>query len=169
MPDAASDIYADYIKGLADAETVRKTSLEQRGLAVVTTSGTLVTLLFALIAVITSAKNLSLPASARGDLAAAVILFAIAVAVGLTANLPFLYEEAEPTADTLSAVWTYAPQEAQAFVIATRLKIVSSFRHANAVKGWLVLAAGLVQLAAVVTLVLAILSIIGQNPSPVHQ
>src|SRR5487761_728785 len=122
MPDAAPDIYADYIKGLADAETARKTSLEQR-----------------------------------------------AVAVGLTANLPFLYKEAEPTADTLSAVWTYAPQEAQAFVIATRLKILSSFRHANAVKGWLVLAAGLVQLAAIVMLVLAILSIIGQNPSPVHQ
>lgn len=46
-------------------------------------------------------------------------------------------------------------------MISTRLAVLSSYRHANAVKGWLVLAAGLVELAAVVMLVLAILAIIG--------
>ena len=169
MSDTAPDIYADYMKSLVDAEVARKTSLEQRGVAVVTTSGTLVTLLFGLIGVITAAKNLSFPTAAHGYLVAAVILFAIAVGVGLAANLPFFYEEAEPTANQLSAIWDYTEPGAQAFVIATRLKILSSYRHANAVKGWLVLGGGLVQLAAVVMLVLAILSIIGKNPSPVNQ
>jgi hypothetical protein len=169
VSDTPPDIYADYINGLEDAETARKTSLEGRGVGVVTTSGTLVTLLFALIGVITSAKNLSLPTAAHGYLGAAVILFAIAVAVGLAANLPLFYKEAEPTADEIARVWSYSAEGAQAFVIATRLSILSSYRHANAIKGWLVLVAGLVQLAAVIMLVLAILSILGQNPNPVHQ
>jgi hypothetical protein len=169
MPDVTSDIYADYIKSLADAETARKTSLEGRGVGVVTSSGTLITLLLALIAVITSAKNLSLPTPAHGYLAAAVILFAIAIGVGLAANLPFLYKEAEPDANSLSTAWAYTPEQAQAYLIGTRLEILSSFRHANAVKGWLVLAAGLVQLVAILMLVLAILSIIGGNPNPLHQ
>jgi hypothetical protein len=169
MSETAPDIYADYMKSLVDAEAARKTSLEQRGGGVIATSGTLVTLLFALIGVITSAKNLSLPTSAHGYLAAAVILFAIAVAIGLTASLPMFYKEAEPTAGELNKVWGYTDEGAQAFLIATRLTLLSSYRHANAVKGWLVLVAGIVQLAAVLMLVLAILSIIGGNPNPLHQ
>jgi hypothetical protein len=168
MSETTPDIYAGYMKGLVDAETARKTSLEGRGVAVVTTSGTLITLLLALIGVITSAKNLSLPTAAHGYLAAAVILFAIAIAIGLTANMPFLYKETAPDANGLSVAWRYTAEEAQAYVIGTMLDILSSFRHANAVKGWLVLAAGLVQLAAILMLVLAILSIIGGNPNPVH-
>src|ERR1700761_1725868 len=104
MPDTGPDIYGDYIKSLVDAEIGRKTSLEQRGAGVVTTSGTLVTLLFALIGVITAAKNFSLPTPAHGYLGAAVILFAIAVGVGLTANLPFFYRQAQPTASQLAKV-----------------------------------------------------------------
>lgn len=169
MPEAASDVYADYIKSLVDAEVARKSSLEQRGVGVVTTSGTLVTLLLALVGAITAAKNFALPTSAHGYLAVAVVLFAIAVGIGIFANLPFLYKEAEPTADQISGVWGYSVAEAEAFVIATRLTILGSYRHANAVKGWLVLLAGLAQLAAVVMLVLAILSIIGKNPGPVNQ
>ena len=165
MADTAPDVYADYIKSLVDAETARKASLEQRGVGVVTTAGTLVTLLFALIGAMNAARNLSLPTPAHGYLGAAVILFAVAVGVGLTANLPMFYKEAEPTADQLSSVWHYTPEGAQAFVISTRLAVLSSYRHANAVKGWLVLAAGLVELAAVVLLVLAILAIIGISPA----
>ena len=43
-------IYADYIKEQQEAQEARKVSLEQRGLAVITTSGALVTLLFGLTA-----------------------------------------------------------------------------------------------------------------------
>ena len=43
-------IYSDYIKEQLDAQEARKISLEQRGLAVITTSGVLVTLLFGLTA-----------------------------------------------------------------------------------------------------------------------
>jgi hypothetical protein len=157
----APDVYADYIKALVDAEAARKSSLEQRGAGVATTSGTLATLLFALVGVITAAKNFSLPTSAHGYLAAAIILFAAAVAIGIIANLPFLYEEAEPTPDQLAEVWDYTEPEAQGYIIATRLTVLSSARRANALKARLVLFAGAAQLAALVMLVVAVLTIVG--------
>ena len=48
--DGGRSIYADFIKEQLDAQEARKVSLEQRGLAVITTSGALVTLLFGLTA-----------------------------------------------------------------------------------------------------------------------
>ena len=43
-------VYGEYIKEQLNAQEARKNSLEQRGLAVITTSGALVTLLFGLTA-----------------------------------------------------------------------------------------------------------------------
>jgi len=157
----APDVYADYIKVLIDAEMTRKSSLEQRGAGMVTTSGTLVTLLFALVGVITAAKDFSLPVEAHGYLGAAVILFTIAVAIGVSANLPFIYKEAYPTAAQLVQVWDYTEPEAQAHIIATRLKVLSSARRANGLKGLLVLIAGIVQLTALIMLTVAVLMIVG--------
>jgi hypothetical protein len=154
----APDIYADYIKTLADAEGARKSSLEQRGVGIATTSATLATLLFALVGV--TAKNFILPQAPRPYLAASVILFAVAVAIGLAANLPFLYQEAAPTPDELVQAWNYTEQEAQAYVIATRLSILASARRANGMKGWLVLIGGIIQLTALLMLVVAVLTIL---------
>jgi hypothetical protein len=160
----APDVYADYIKALIDAEMTRKSSLEQRGAGVVTTSGTLVTLLFGLVGVITAAKNFSLPVKSHGYLGAAIILFTIAVAIGIAANLPFLYKEAYPTAGQLARIWHYTESQAQAHIIATRLTILGSARRANGLKGLLVLIAGTVQLAALVLLVVEVLMIVGTRP-----
>lgn len=158
---AAADVYADYIKDLIDAEMTRKSSLEKRGAGVVTTSGTLVTLLFGLVGVITASKNFSLPIKAHGYLGAAVVLFTIAVAIGLVANLPFMYKEAYPTAAQFARVWHYNESQAQAHIIATRLRVLGSARRANGLKGLLVLIAGTVQLAALVLLMVTVLNIVG--------
>jgi hypothetical protein len=164
----APGIYADYIKTLVDSEDARKSSLEQRGVGIVTTSSALATLLFALVGVVTASKNFTLPTEARGYLVAAIVLFAAAVAVGILANIPILYKQATPTADDLADVWDYSDSEAQAYVIATRLKILDSARNSNTVKGLLVLLAGVVQLAALVVLVFGVLAILSGNPHPVN-
>lgn len=156
----ASDVYANYVNALVTAEAARKSSLEQRGVGVVTTSGTLVTLLFALIGVVTSSKTFSLPVQTHGWLAAAIILFALAVALGLLANCPLFYSEATPTPEQLADVWHYSEPDAQAFVIATQVPILNDARRANQIKGWLVLAAAGIQLAALVMLVVAVLLIL---------
>jgi hypothetical protein len=165
----APDVYADYIKSLADAEDARKSSLEQRGAGVATTSSALATLLFALIGVVTAAANFSLPTSSHGYLVAAIALFAVAVALGILANVPLLYAKAKPTAEQLAKVWGYAEPEAQLYIIATRLKILESARRSNTLKGLLVLAAAIIQLAALVVLVFAVLAILAANPHPVNQ
>ncbi len=163
------DVYAEYIKSLVDAEDARKSSLEQRGAGVITTSSALATLLFALVGVVTASKNFVLPTSAHGYLIAAVGLFASAVALGVLANIPLLYEQARPTAEKLAQVWHYHEPQAQAEIIATRLKVLGSARRSNALKGWLVLLAGLTQLAALVVLVFGVLAILSANPHPVNQ
>jgi hypothetical protein len=165
----APDVYAEYIKSLADAEDARKSSLEQRGAGVATTSSALATLLFALIGVVTAASNFSLPTSSHGYLVAAIALFAVAVALGILANIPLLYAKAKPTAEQLAKVWGYGEPEAQLYIIATRLKILQSARRSNTLKGLLVLAAAIIQLAALVVLVFAVLAILAANPHPVNQ
>jgi hypothetical protein len=52
-------IYVELLKERLQEERAHKTSLEQRGLSVITSSGTLVTLLFALAAVVTASKSFS--------------------------------------------------------------------------------------------------------------
>jgi hypothetical protein len=47
------EVYAELVDKLVDAEAARRTTLEQKASAVITTSGTLVTLLFGLVAVLT--------------------------------------------------------------------------------------------------------------------
>jgi hypothetical protein len=48
MADTAPDVYTEFVKALLDAEATRRTTLEDKGGAVISTSGTLVTLLFGL-------------------------------------------------------------------------------------------------------------------------
>ena len=77
-----SEVYADFIKSMLDAEDSRKSSLEQRGISIITTSGTLVTLLFGLTAAITGAKTFTFPAAARDWLTPAAIAFDVAAGQG---------------------------------------------------------------------------------------
>jgi hypothetical protein len=51
------EVYAELIEKLADTEAARKTNLEQKAGAVITTSGSLVTLLFGLVAVLTTKQS----------------------------------------------------------------------------------------------------------------
>jgi hypothetical protein len=163
------EIYAAYIKELVDSEDSRKSSLEQRGMGVITTSSALATLLFTLVGVVAASKNFSLPAAAHGYLIAAILLFATAVAVGILANLPLRYRQAAPTAEGLAEIWDYPVSDGQAYLIATRLKILESARRSNELKGWLVALSGVVQLAALVVLVFGVLAILSGNPHPVNR
>jgi hypothetical protein len=166
---SAPEIYGEYVKALVESEDARKASLEQRGAGVITTSSALATLLFTLVGVVTAAKNFALPASAHGYVFAAIALFAAAVTLGLLANVPLLYEQGKPTPEKLAEVWGYDDPLAQGYVIATRLKVLKSARRSNTLKGWLLLAAGLLQLAALVVLVLGVLVILSGNPLPVNR
>src|SRR5262249_50095150 len=83
--------YSTWIQKLLDDERAQQASLEQRGLAVISTSATLGSLLFGLVAVLTEATDFILPGSAKTGLAIALAAFALAALFGLLTNLPLYY------------------------------------------------------------------------------
>ena len=155
-----SEVYADFVKSMLDAEDSRKSSLEQRGIGVITTSGTLVTLLFGLTAAITSAKNFTLPAAARDWLTPAAILFVVAAAAGILVNVPLFYGKIEMSRATLEPVWGDDAPDARAAVTDVRLRRLQAAQGVNSVKAWILVAGVALELAAVAMLTVGIVHII---------
>lgn len=105
-------------------ERTTKMRLEDRAQSVITSSGTLTTLLFALAALVTQVEGFTLAAGATWLLLAAVIAFLVAIAAALIASGPGTYQEvteaslgAMAKADALGAPETdAAPSIANALV-----------------------------------------------------
>jgi hypothetical protein len=91
----ASSVFADYVKAQLERQDTLKSSLEQRGLAVITTAGALVTLLFGLAALSTQkAQTFDLPRSAGYVLVVALALFFAAAVTAILTNVPLEYQQA---------------------------------------------------------------------------
>jgi hypothetical protein len=137
-------IYAAYIKEQVEGEEGRKSSLEQRGLAVVTTSGVLVTLLFGLTSLnVRRATTYDLPDSAARLLVIALVCFVVAALLALITNLPLRYQGA--TVDGLRAGvndrWDDSERLASARVAKTRLNVLEAARRNNGLKSRALLSA----------------------------
>jgi hypothetical protein len=148
-------IYGAYIKEQLDAQEARKVSLEQRGLAVITTSGALVTLLFGLTALTVKREaTFDLPGTAAVFLAAALVFFVLAALSALVTNLPRSYEGV--TVDALRAAvrdrWDDSEATASRKVALTRLTVLASAKTVNNQKG-LALLGGMVSEIIAVALV----------------
>jgi len=87
--------YRQLIETQLAEERATKASLEQRGLAVVTTSGVLATLLFGLAAFAKQSQKVALGAPERYLLLTALLLFVGASAAGLWVARPRAYREAK--------------------------------------------------------------------------
>jgi hypothetical protein len=133
MPPQAGDVYGDLVeKTLADTFAT-KASLEARGLAVVSTSGVLITILTA-VAKLLPSKGPA-PAVADAFLIAAAVLFALAAGAGLAIAFPRKY--LTPAPDELLdliAEWHYDHEEAQVRVAVMRARMVERGRHRNIFK-----------------------------------
>jgi hypothetical protein len=158
-----NDVYADFVKTLLDAEDSRKSSLEQRGIGMITASGTLVTLLFGLTAAITSAKSFTFPSAARSSLTWAAILFVLAAGAGIAVNTPLFYGKIVVEQDTLASVWDDNAPDARSAVTGVRLKRLHTAQTVNSVKAWILVAGALLELAAAAMLTVGIIDIIQPN------
>lgn len=155
-----SDVYADFAKSLLDAEDSRKSSIEQRGIGIITTSGTLVTLLFGLTAAITASKSFTFPSVARGWLTLAAILFVVAAGAGIGTNIPLFYGKIVVEQDTLEAVWDDSAPDARRAVTGAWLKRLHAAQTVNSVKAWILVAGAVLELAAAAMLTVGIIEII---------
>jgi hypothetical protein len=97
--DVNGSSYGPTIKDQLDEERLSKNSLEARGIGIVTSSGALATLLFGLVAFTRGTNNQlhwNIGTPAKIALLVGVALFAIAGLLGLAANFPGGYKEADP-------------------------------------------------------------------------
>ncbi|HEX8092854.1 hypothetical protein [Jatrophihabitans sp.] len=158
--DTAPVIYTDYVKLLLDAEATRRTALENKGGTVISTSGSLVTLLFGLVAVITSADSFTLPGAAHGWLVAAIALFIAASVIAILVSVPLPYGETTITVDQLISWWNQPSEQARAAISGARLKALAAARRMNAIKARILLVGICCELLAVVMLGIAVFHIL---------
>jgi hypothetical protein len=162
VPDRGSAVYASYIDAQVAAEDARKDSIEKRGLAVITTSGTIVSLLFGLVAVLTGVDKYVLPGGAESWLYAALGAFVVACIGGIATNAPLKYEAVLPERlrSALTGRWEDTPEEADRMVALTELKVLSKASRVNTVKALILVAAVVAEVLAVLFLALAVRIII---------
>lgn len=165
---SAGSQYGPWVTSLLTYEmSTRKPSLEQRGAAVITSSGTLVTLLFALVGAITVATGYTLPNTSRYWLGAALVAFVAAAVIALWTNIPRDYGEPNITADDLTNLWTGTASEAGLDVARNQLEQVAQARSVNARKARILVGAIATEIVGVALLAVAIATIlIAAPPKP---
>ncbi len=157
-PSAAAGIYRDFLKGQLAEQDARKASFEQRGLSVVTTAGTLATLLFGLAAFATAEKVHSLTHDAKASLVVALVAFGVAGIFALLTNLPVQYDV--PKSDSIKRLAEKNPPNSEAVALQDLTGIYSRMttdaKRKNGFKGWLLFLALLSEVVAVAAVAVAV-------------
>jgi hypothetical protein len=164
---AGQAVYAPLLERQLEEERSRKSSLEQRGVAVISTSGVLVSLLFGLAAVVTTAKGFDLPQAARVLLVATLVLFVLAAVGGILSNWPLGYHQVQT--ENLHRLiskenWIAPPGVAAWRIAEAQVSILERARKLNEVKARALLAAMTTQILAVTTLATAVAIILIETP-----
>jgi hypothetical protein len=171
-PDAAADeghagqLIADLIARELDAEQSATASLQARGLAVISSSGTLVTLLFGLSAVATTAQHFKLPATAKPPLYVAAVLLVAAAVAGIATNAPRSSEltsllRLRPLLEP--PYWDYPAGPARQEVARTQLTVALAARAANRVRARFLFAGIILEIAGIASTMVAVIALIAQG------
>jgi hypothetical protein len=156
-PATGRATYVAFLKDEIAAQDARKASFETKGIAVITTSGTLVTLLFALAALSTKrAQTFDLPSGARTWLVWALIFFFAAAVAALITNLPMWYQSANTNQVKPLIEKADTEEEALRNVGLVRVAVVKSAERWNNIKGYVLLAAMVLEVVAVGFVALAV-------------
>jgi hypothetical protein len=134
----AGSVFGNLIDAQLKQERDRKTSLEQRGMALVTAAGTLVALAFAFATFAKGGSGVSLSALAKGFFIAALVAFIVSGIFGVLTNKPALYGEADVRQlKRLTKedhwIWNDVPGAARR-VAELEVSMIASGRTANAAK-----------------------------------
>jgi hypothetical protein len=162
----SSDAVMKLVQDQLAEERSTKTSLEARAIGVVTSSGALVTLLFALAALVTTPTGYELPDPARVALFATLVAFIGAAVLGIIASRPEAYQEV--TVDSLRAAATPsqmgAPAAAgEAEIASVLVEIIATSRTENGKKAQHLRQAVTLEAFAAVLLAVAVTIILVQG------
>jgi hypothetical protein len=160
MASNGPEVYTDFIKTLTDAESSRKTSIESKGTGIITTSSALVTILFGLVAVVTSRTSFTLSVSAHGWLVGAIIAFVVAAATAILISFPLPYGQTTITVEDLRQWWGDSGVVAEAAVSGLRLRQLTAARRTNAIKAGVLCVACAAELTGLILLTVAVIKIV---------
>jgi hypothetical protein len=146
-------VYYSFIQASIKEERDRRSAQESRATGVVTSSGALVTLVFALVAVVLG-KDYKFASGATWLVIAALGLFALASLFALLAGLLLKYEvpDKRTLEATLGSHWTDTEASARLACAWMSLDTLLTLRSGNNRKSWWLDWALRMQLSAVVTL-----------------
>jgi hypothetical protein len=162
----AGPLIADLITKELDTEQAAADSLQSRGLAVISSSGTLVTLLFGLSAVATTAQHFKLPAAAKPPLYVAAVLLVAAAISGIATNAPrgsklTALRRLRPLLE--SPYWDYPAEPARRQVARTQLAVAEGARAANRIRARFLLAGIILEIAGIASTMVAVIALIANG------
>jgi len=163
---SAGGIYTALVVTRLAEEDKRGSSLQARGVAVVTTSGTLVTLLVALTQFRVGGKVLpNLPTASRWLFAIAITAFVAAAVGGLLANFPraLVRPRLSNLVDLIESQWTTPPAAAEKPVALARARQLQELETANDKVAWAVFAGLIAEVLAVALAAAAVLVALAQG------
>lgn len=134
----AHEIYAAFIADALSREYARKQSLEQRGLAVITTAGTLVSLIFG-FAIFAGVKSIQLPVAGKVFIGSGLVAFLLAAIFGLRISRPLSKYYAPVAVSSLRHAvepgsWIDDAIEAARKLAVYRVSELDSWRNGNGLK-----------------------------------
>jgi hypothetical protein len=150
--------YATFIKELLEAEVARGTTMETRAVAIVTASGTLVTLLLALAALVTRVTTFQVPVAALVFAGISAGLFAVSACYAMLAITPRRAWGLKPAClgSELWDRWADPADDAVAKTTATRLALWQQENTLTQRKAVSVFTAAVFQFGAVAALAIAV-------------
>lgn len=166
MSENAGAIYASLVDSQLDEENRRKASFEARGIAVITTSAALVSLLFGILGAVANSDSFELGGASRGFLITSAVLFVAAAVAGLSSNWPLKYQQVE--VDNLRQLTTQQYWDGEASVASRRVaevkvEVLSRARGLNRLKGRLLLMGLFVEVLAVLALAISVIAMVASG------
>lgn len=159
----AGDYYSKLIDDQLIEERSRKASLEQRAGGVITTSGAVVTLVFAFTALIKGGEGARLIGPAKVELLGALALLLAAIVLALLIGFPATYmevDEASLEEHLEKSEWTNPDvADAQRGVATALVGIITSARRLNDKKANLLFAAVALEVAGIAALAVTAMTV----------
>jgi len=146
--------YATFIENELKVERDRRTSLDARGLNIVSVSGSLTTLLVAVGAFVSGRQGFKFPRDAVLPLVGTLGAFVLAAILGIVASAGRRYQVTIPP--TLAAMltdhWQDHEVDARNYVSIQHVKTITSLRSGNRRKELVIITATLFQIVGIVIL-----------------
>jgi hypothetical protein len=159
LEEEAGSIYASFIGDQLEDERSRQTSIEQRGLSVITTSGVLVTLLFGFSALVTRTTSFQLENPARLFLEVSLISFVVAAVSGILTNWPLPYSPVDEE-DLKRLIepnyWHRSSSPAARRVAEDQIETLTEMHRSNNFRSRVLLAAMAAEILAIILLACSI-------------